>query len=276
MENENEYLFHYTSVQSLAMILKNKSIRFNSLNMMDDLQEGKTADKQNYGRFCLISSWTSEEAESIPMWRMYTPKDGGIRISMRKNPFELSENIPDTFRKFGLSIEDNSNGNLLKTVVPLDEMLEKKIQCLESKLDKMLYQVEYTDDKERIYPKILNKQDDGGVKIAFDKLGIFKNKYWSFQKEWRYRLRFIPLDSLGLVTKGDEVLSEWYSLLEEDKLALPFDSYNLKISTESFEDMKITMSPTISEANKILLYSLVKEYNQDAQIKESELFGLLN
>ena len=43
LENANtEYLYHYTSVDSLALILKNKTIRLNPLDKMDDLQEKKT------------------------------------------------------------------------------------------------------------------------------------------------------------------------------------------------------------------------------------------
>ena len=48
LENANvEYLYHYTSVDSLALILKNRTIRLNPLDKMDDLQEKKTKDIEN-------------------------------------------------------------------------------------------------------------------------------------------------------------------------------------------------------------------------------------
>lgn len=34
-----DYLYHYTNVETLALILANRTIRFNALNKMDDLQE---------------------------------------------------------------------------------------------------------------------------------------------------------------------------------------------------------------------------------------------
>ncbi|MBE6746525.1 MAG: hypothetical protein E7558_03645 [Ruminococcaceae bacterium] len=37
--SKTEYLYHYTSIETLALILKNRTIRFNSLDKMDDLQE---------------------------------------------------------------------------------------------------------------------------------------------------------------------------------------------------------------------------------------------
>ncbi len=32
-------VYHYTSIETLALILKNKSIRFNRLDCVDDLEE---------------------------------------------------------------------------------------------------------------------------------------------------------------------------------------------------------------------------------------------
>lgn len=53
MDN-NEYLYHYTNIETLALILRNQTIRFNSLDKMDDLQEQQTADIKNIGQFCYI------------------------------------------------------------------------------------------------------------------------------------------------------------------------------------------------------------------------------
>lgn len=51
-----KYLYHYTNIETLAQILKNRTIRFNSLDKMDDLQEQQTSDTKNIGQFCYISS----------------------------------------------------------------------------------------------------------------------------------------------------------------------------------------------------------------------------
>lgn len=66
--NLDDYLFHYTTVESLSLILKNGTIRFRSLDKMDDLQEKETADVENIGQFCYVSSWTDDKTESIPMY----------------------------------------------------------------------------------------------------------------------------------------------------------------------------------------------------------------
>lgn len=39
--SEIEYLYRYTSIESLALMLKSKTMRLNPLDKMDDLQEQK-------------------------------------------------------------------------------------------------------------------------------------------------------------------------------------------------------------------------------------------
>lgn len=63
-----EYLYHYTSLSSLALILKSKKLRFNSLINMDDAEEVKTKNSEYLGKYCFISSWTDLEEENIPFW----------------------------------------------------------------------------------------------------------------------------------------------------------------------------------------------------------------
>lgn len=98
--NELKYLYHYTNIETLALILKNRTIRFNSLDKMDDLQEQQTADINNIGQFCYISSWTDDSAESIPMWNMYASLNQGVRIKLRKNPFKTYKNYAKDLEKF--------------------------------------------------------------------------------------------------------------------------------------------------------------------------------
>ena len=52
-------LYHYTSVDSLLMILKNGTLRFNNLTTMDDPEEAKSQDSYNAGRWVFTSSWTT-------------------------------------------------------------------------------------------------------------------------------------------------------------------------------------------------------------------------
>ena len=72
MTDNIDFLYHYTNIETLALILSNHTFRFRSLDQMDDLQEKETSDLKNVGQFCFISSWTDDSTESIPMWNMYS------------------------------------------------------------------------------------------------------------------------------------------------------------------------------------------------------------
>ena len=60
-----DYLYHYTSVESLALILKNKSFRLSPLSTLDDLQEERVKDSQRFGEYVFVSSWTEDEEELV-------------------------------------------------------------------------------------------------------------------------------------------------------------------------------------------------------------------
>ena len=97
-----EYLYHYTSVSSLAMILKSKNIRFSPLSVLDDKEE----QMHNYSKYVFVSSWTDDELESIPMWKMYSSPTEGVRIKLPKYPFYNYRNTASDFSKLGFCKED--------------------------------------------------------------------------------------------------------------------------------------------------------------------------
>ena len=75
-------IYHYTSLETLLLILKNRTLRFTSLGIVDDMKEGVTEDYGQLGRFCYASCWTEEQIESIPQWHMYSSDMSGVRISI--------------------------------------------------------------------------------------------------------------------------------------------------------------------------------------------------
>ena len=104
-----KYLYHYTNIDSLALILKNRTIRLNSLDRMDDLQEQETADIRNIGQFIYVSSWTDDERESIPMWNMYANIEAGVRIKMKANPFQRQKTFAANLLKAGHNVVGDLN-----------------------------------------------------------------------------------------------------------------------------------------------------------------------
>lgn len=59
-------IYHYTSLESLALILQNKTIRFNRLDKVDDLEEGNVESLGiKFCKYIFVSCWTEDENENI-------------------------------------------------------------------------------------------------------------------------------------------------------------------------------------------------------------------
>lgn len=275
MSDYPEFLYHYTNVETLALILKNKTIRFNSLNKMDDLQEQETADIKNIGQFCYISSWTDDENESIPMWNMYASLNLGVRVKLRNNPFRVYDNCADELSKVTKSyVTDNSGGKPLQSIIQIAEMFSKGFFTIQAMSKELLFKVEYTSDKEKLYPCILKEEGDQ-FSIALGELGKYKNLHWNFQREWRYILNILPLN----LNQPVEISMRNFQLIANRiKLGLekqPFPYYDMSLSDEAFHEMEITLSPRISAGNKIIVQNLIEKYNPTAALINSALVGLI-
>lgn len=270
------YLYHYTNVETLALILKHKAIRFSSLDKMDDLQEQISDDKQNFGKFVFVSSWTSKEDEDIPMWRMYTPKQKGIRIKLAANPFVEYTPTLEEMSKYSDSIfvaEGEAQANF-KTIIPASTIFNEKFFLVNYVVNKQLFKVGYEDEQNLLKPKILKIQN-GEFTISLNEIGIYKNKYWTFQEEWRYRLMFLPISAPKLMKELDTEMRVLQSLVISGQAALDFNYYDLKIRDDIFNDMSVTLAPDISESSKIYVELLVKEYCPNCKIKKSILTNLI-
>ena len=66
-------IHHYTNLEVLALILKNRTLRFTRLDQVDDPEESNfISNGVNLGPYTFVSCWTECKEESIPMWKMYT------------------------------------------------------------------------------------------------------------------------------------------------------------------------------------------------------------
>ena len=77
-----EFLYHYTSLDSLEKILENRTLRLSPLTQMDDLEEKEIEDLKILASFCYVSSWTYESDEKERMWEMYGDHKEGVRIGI--------------------------------------------------------------------------------------------------------------------------------------------------------------------------------------------------
>jgi hypothetical protein len=258
-----DYLFHYTSIESLAMILSTKKIRFKALNQVDDLTEGKCKDYKFIGDYFFISSWTDIEEESLPFWNMYTPEMKGVRIKMSTDLFNEYPII--THEGYGLA-----KGNY-KSIISQNEIFKETYWIIPTE-NHYLSKVEYTDDFDKLYPTIETISGDKFT-IHLNKIGSYKSTHWKFQSEWRYIIKILPItskDPINLYKPELDILSDaLYSMRKGDRL--PLIDYFANINLSKFKDMEVLLGPKHSRADRIIVESLLKNYNPTGRLIISDL-----
>ncbi len=81
----NDYIYHYTTIENLALIFENNTLRLNSLAHVDDMEEGLVNTSKNMSKHLYVSCWTKNKNENIALWNMYSKNMKGIRIGNLKS-----------------------------------------------------------------------------------------------------------------------------------------------------------------------------------------------
>lgn len=252
MENEGTYLYQYTSIETLALILKSHCIKFNSLQNVDDLEEKESTGIKNFGKYAFVTCWTYDKEENIALWSMYTDKMKGVRIELPNNFLD------DDFRYIDSQLKEY---NLLST--PIDDNFIIKERKMHSKSYETV-KVNYTKDRSKIYPNVW-EPDNKEYPLVINRLGKNKSKQWEFQKELRYII-YTRLNNW--LNEGEDIERGRERLEEHTKI--PSELF-VRISDEAYKNMKIMLGPNTNEADKIIVNSLVEKYNQNICLKISNL-----
>ena len=177
-----EFLYHYTSLDSLEKILENRTLRLSPLTQMDDLEEKEIEDLKILASFCYVSSWTYESDEKERMWEMYGDHKEGVRIGMRVLPFQ-TYSCTEEERKIieGLGLTRNYD----EMYVSVEDMIRGGFITGNQGDLSLFRKIKYTDDVKKRIPKIYSKKN-GKRKISLYELGVYKNGSWEYQDEARY------------------------------------------------------------------------------------------
>ena len=258
----------------MLLFLKTEPFGLTPLDKMDDIQEQKTADIENIGKFVFASSWTDDVVESIPMWKMYTDPRCGVRIKLRKNPFLKHGTRGSDFEKvLGATLEDEkSRTTVMDTFLDLTAMLEGGYVSSQGWSGDILTKIEYTNDLDKLEPSV-GSCENGKNRIDLGLLGKYKNTHWRFQNEWRYIMDFVPMNFSSNPQQIARYFSQTVLQMFTGIAEPPFRYYDLDIDPKYFEEMEITCSPQMSAGNRTILETLVERYNPNATILESELLG---
>lgn len=267
------FLYHYASLDTLALILHNRTIRFSRLDKVDDAQEQRSADSQNLGKMKLVSCWTSSDEESIPMWREYAGADCGVRIQMKSYPFKQYSVSNDSLNMLSSEAVLNALGGSFNGLhLPLEDFWDKNYHFFETARDReILHEVEYTNDQSLLFPKVINAFGNGGLVADLNALGVHKTTAWSYQKEWRYILTAVPIGIDSVINvRLDQILRANDVMLDKCDPGIP-PYYDLTISDEAFSSMKIVSSPKMTPGNRVILNTLIEKYAPGIEVAESSI-----
>lgn len=255
-------IYHYTSIQTLALILKSKKMRFNRLDRVDDIEEsvyGSGPTNINLNQYQFVSCWTKSAEENLALWNMYTLYKG-VRIGIESIPFKtykvnekLNSLIPDAI-KFGQDYFASSFNN-----------------------PAILHDIKYVENPQDFINKLVNFTDKG---LKYDTLhaGLYKRKEWAIQQESRFKLNVFPVDfeqpvqKAKLCIENDKLYTRSYNeevLLEvllslvaslESNKPVSLKYIDIPLDESKLNNIEVMLGPLTTEADRIIVESLLQSY----------------
>lgn len=230
-------VYHYTSLETLKLILKNCNLRFKSLSGVDDPNEEKTSDFGAFGHMTYVSCWTSLK-DSIPQWSMYGDEFKGVMITLR------FEDVKDVFRTLKVPMGKDLV-DVLPIFLPLLEVIPTRGYL------PIFQEIEYTNDVEKITPKVLSVEETN-LSINFGVMGKYKTEDWDFQKESRFIFSCIPMSFSKMLDFMEENKGEFGPAMVNKLANMERDLQHLDImlNPNIFENLTITFGPNCSVSEK--------------------------
>jgi len=270
-------IYHYTSVDTLSLILQSNRIRFNRLDRVRDLSEARTSQGVEFGTILFVSCWSCESVESIPLWEISALSFTGVRIGLPDYPFKLSEmKPPDSWNWV-------SEGEVLSPI-PFDEVFTDSHLILPAFLDRSKFagDVQYVDDIQKAFDSAVSWRSGGDgctslqIRDPFS-LARMKSKYYAFEKEYRFVLVILP----GLPIPADGPGNPEYTRRFPNHLIQCLQAgkgpdlqwLDVELDAQARREMEIVVGPCVSAGQQQFLDRLKREHG--FQMRQSDLSGTI-
>lgn len=266
-------IYHYSTIESLALILKNKTLLFNRLDCVDDIEEGSVVSSGiAIGKYVFVSCWTESAEESIPLWKMYAGDKMGVRIGLEKDMFKKYLYVNPVFGG-----QQWTGGMALPLSQAQMEAPDHFVLPIFTFNGDFFYRnVQYVDDvNEKTNNAVVISTDAEGhttANISFGEIGKYKHKRWEFQKETRFVLTILPFNPL-LASPNNVGNIAVNSYIQNKPIG--FDKYFMNLDETVLSDIEITLSPNATDGQRIIVESLTTQYAPNATIQSSSLGHLV-
>lgn len=260
-------IYHYTTLENLVLILKNKTIRFNRLDRMDDPCEHRFYSYGlNWSPYTYVSCWTTADIENIPLWHMYSKGGVGVRISLDRDCIDWDKMLKSGFKSMehGSHPPVNANQGCMKTLgirpytIFGDINTSKCFHNMNYIKEMSDYKIITIGDNKTLVNKCLTEAE-------FEKyIGLYKDDRWSFQNEVRFRIFVVP----GIV---ENLSFNELSKIIKQEISNPFDHFDLPLKASALKNLKITLGHNSSESAAIILKLIRDKFAPNAKIMPSTL-----
>lgn len=273
-------IYHYTSIESLALILKTRKLRFSRLDGVDDVKEAQMHAEIDFGKFFFVSCWTQQEEESIPQWSMYSREMQGVRIGMPIYPFTNRPLRPKPGWEGVIW-----NGEILSPL-SFESIWGNGYFIAPMFLNREHFAgaVEYVDNVEKEYANsIQRKVNPGGhVNLKIDGLPFLprkKSRDWAFQKEYRFSLFVLPSLPLPDGGPGTAEFSNQVGQHMSNSFINNIDPgikyVDVPLSDEALRNLVVRTGPLTTPGGLTCVEALVRSFAPEARIEESSLSGAI-
>ena len=273
-------IYHYTNIDSLALILKTRNLRFTRLDGVDDVREAQYHAGINFGKFFFVSCWTQESEENIPLWNMYSREMQGVRLELPEFPF-VNHPLRPNPEWDGIECEDGLNGPL-----PFEALCGSSyfIVPMFFNRDHFAGPIEYVPSVEEVYVRSIRREihANGRVNLGIDGLPMLprhKSREWSFQKEYRFSLFVLP--SLPVTPDGSGTktftarVSEHMSQSFINNIDPGITYIDIPLDPSVFQELIVRMGPLCSSGGQASVEALVSRFAPEARIEQSVLIGAI-
>lgn len=236
-------IYHYTSIETLALILRNKTMRFTRLDKVDDPDEYSfERHGHNPARYVYVSCWTRNANESIPQWVMYGNRRHGVRISFDEDMFQLKTDAiyPRWFET--------------------EELRDKDFMVMPILNDRIMSDINYVDNPQSYIDNIF-VNINGDTAINFNNVGLYKSKDWVFQNECRFIMQAFPKNAQGRMYQPSYYI--------EENICCAQANIDVPIKPSAFDNMQIVLGPDVTLAERTIVEALCKAYLGHTNVQAS-------
>lgn len=267
--DSSENVYHYTSLESLALILKSSKIRFTRLDRLDDVTEAQRVAGIDFGKYVLVSCWTLEAEDSLPQWHMYGAGMGGVRLQFPKQVFS---DIPYIVPKGLPNLEVNDT---YLSPITFEQGLADN--CLVTPLffeHELAGPVEYVDDVQQAIARHLQPGKDGqGLPITTiattGRVVRYKAKNWAFQREYRFVLAALP--TLGPPLHGfGRIVGAMRAGVDHG-----LHHFDVPIAPASLEKLVVRTGPLCTAGTIACIEALLSRWAPKGQLEVTPLAGTI-